>query len=99
MELLKDKSNLTAQSSEFDIGYKGDLDSVVDCIREVLKSLRDEKISFWKKIFEEYKEDKEAYDLNFRRTQTRHKKDLDRFSKIDIDKYLDKLGSICGKKK
>jgi len=52
-----------------------------------------EKISF-----EKYKQDKEGYDLGFRTKETRRKNDLDRFSKIDIDEYIDKLGSI-GKKK
>jgi hypothetical protein len=64
----------------------------------VLKSLRDEKIRFWKRVFEMYKKDKEAYDLEFRTKQTRRKKDLDKFSKIDIEEYIDKLGSI-GKRK
>lgn len=45
-----------------------------------------------------YKKDKEAYDLEFRTKQTRRKKDLDKFSKIDIEEYIDKLGSI-GKRK
>lgn len=92
-----DKSNhLTALESG--IGYKGDLDSVVDCVRDILKSLRDEKITFWKEVFEKYKQDKEGYDLGFRTKQARHKNDLDRFSKIDIKEYIDKLGSI-GKRK
>ena len=79
------------------IGYEGDLDSVLECFREVLTALRDEEIEFWKKIYEMYKEDKEAFDLEFRTTQTRRKSDLDQFSKIDIKEYIDKLGSI-GKK-
>ncbi|MFW9878281.1 MAG: hypothetical protein ACFFG0_34805 [Candidatus Thorarchaeota archaeon] len=85
------------RSLEFDIGYKGDLDSIIECFREVLTALRDEKIEFWKRVFKMYREDKEAYDLEFRTKATRHKKDLDRFSKIDIKEYVDKLGSI-GKK-
>lgn len=96
VRLVKDKRGLT--SLEFDTGYEGDIDSVVECIRDLLKSLRDEKIEFWKKVFEAYKGDKEAYDLEFRTKQTRRENDLDRFSKIDIEEYIDKLGSI-GKRK
>ena len=59
-----------------------------------LYALRDEKIEFWKRVFKKYKEDKEGYDLQFRTTETRRKKDLDKFSKIDIKEYVDKLGSI-----
>lgn len=92
VELVKFESGLT--SLEFDIGYEGDLDSVMECIREILKSLRDEKIEFWKKVLEKYKEDKEAYDLEFRTKQTRRQSDLDKFSKIDIDEHIKKLGSI-----
>lgn len=95
VELTNRKNNLA--SLDFDIGYKGDLDSVIACIGDILRSLRDEKIAFWKEILEKYKEDKEAYDLEFRTKHTRRKKDLDRFSKIDIEEYINKLGSI-GKK-
>ncbi len=97
MELIRDKSSLKPRSFEFDVGYTGDLGSAVDCIREVLKSLRDEKISFWKEVFELYKEDKEAFDLEFRTKQTQREEDLDKISKIDIEDYKDKLGSIGNK--
>ena len=93
---IKNKENLIAYDTG--IGYEGDLDSVLECIREILKSLRDEKIEFWKKVFEKYKDDKEGYDLEFRTAETRRKKDLDRFSEIDIKEYIDKLGSIGDKK-
>jgi len=94
--LIEDKKNMVPLESG--IGYEADLDSVLVCFRDLLKSLRDEKIRFWKRVFEMYKEDKEAYDLEFRTKQTRRKDDLDRFSKIDIKEYIDKLGSI-GKRK
>lgn len=97
VRLVKDKRSLT--SLEFDTGYEGDLDSVVECIQDLLKTLRDEKIRFWEKVFEMYKEDKEVYDLEFRTKASRHKKDLDRFSKINIKEYVDKLGSIGKKNK
>ncbi len=96
IENKKLKENLVPNKSG--MSYEGDLDSVVECIREILKSLRDEKIKFWKNVFEKYKEDKEGYDLEFRTKQTRHRRDLDRFSKIDIKEYIDKLGSIGDKK-
>ena len=92
--LIENRKNLIPFGT---IGYKGDLDSVLECIREVLKALRDEEIEFWKRVFGDYREDKEAFDLEFRTTQTRRKSDLDQFSKIDIKEYIDKLGSI-GKK-
>ena len=93
-DLIENRKNLVPFGT---IGYEGDLDSVLECFRKVLKALRDEKIEFWKRVFVKYKEDKEAYDLEFKTTQTRRKSDLDKFSKIDIKKYIDKLGSI-GKK-
>ncbi len=34
-----------------------------------------------------YKQDKEAYDLNFRTREKRHKKDLDRAYRIDINEF------------
>ena len=89
VELSSDKSNL--KKFEFGTGYDGDLDSVVECIRDILKSLRDEKIQFWKSFFEKYKEDKEAYDLGFRTKAARRKSDLEKFSKIDIDEYIDNI--------
>ena len=73
---------------KFNLGYEGSLDSLVECIKENLKSLRDEKIRFWKEFFKKYKEDKEAYDLEFRTKQTQRKKDLDSASKIDIKDYI-----------
>jgi hypothetical protein len=95
VELSSNKSNL--KSLEFDIGYNGDIDSVMNVLQDVLRSLRDEKIEFWNKVFKEYKEDKEAYDLEFKTKQTRRKKDLDAFWEIDIDDYIRRLKQV-GKK-
>ncbi|MFX1327029.1 MAG: hypothetical protein ACFE91_02655 [Promethearchaeota archaeon] len=36
--------------------------------------------------------------MEFRTNATRHRRDLDRFSKIDIKEYIDKLGSIGDRK-
>ncbi len=83
------KRNLTPL--EFNIGYKGDLNSVVETFKDILRALRDEKILFWKKVIEEYKSDKEGYDLAFRTKRTRQEKDLDMVSKIDIDDYIKRL--------
>jgi len=90
-----DKGNL--KKLDFDIGYKSELDSVMRVIRSVLVSLRDEKIAFWNGILELYNEDKEAYDLEFRTKRTRHKKDLEWVSKIDIDEYAERFKRV-GKK-
>ncbi len=67
---------------KFDIGYEGDLELTIRCIKDVLKSLRDEKIGFWKTLIKEYGRDKEGYDLGFRTISLRQEKDLDRASKI-----------------
>lgn len=70
---------------EFNIGYEGDIKSVLECIENRLKALRDEKIRFWEALVEKYKEDKAGYDLGFRTKRTRQEKDLERFSKIDSE--------------
>ena len=95
VELLSDKGNL--KRLDFDIGYEGDLDSVLRVIRSVLVSLRDEKIAFWNRILEMYNEDKEAYDLEFRTQRTRYKKDLESLSEIDFDEYVKRIKQV-GKK-
>jgi hypothetical protein len=97
VELSKNKDNLKRFEGPGYESYEGDLDSVVDCFRSVLISLRDEKIAFWNGILEMYNEDKEAYDLEFRTTSTRHQKDLERLSEIDIDDYVKRFKQV-GKK-
>jgi hypothetical protein len=75
-----------------DVGqYYCDLDTVVNILRDVLHSLRDEKIYFWESLFKRYKNDKEGLDLEFRTKALRNKKDLDNLSKItdeDIESLL-----------
>jgi len=97
VELSENKDKLKKFEGIGYESYDGDLESVVDCFRSVLVSLRDEKIEFWNRILEEYNEDKEAYDLEFRTTSTRHKKDLDWVSKIDFDEYAKRIRQV-GKK-
>ncbi|KKK40928.1 hypothetical protein LCGC14_0949350 [marine sediment metagenome] len=80
---------------EFDIGYKGDLESVLNCVGDTLKALRDEKISFWTSVLEVYRKDKEAFDLEFRTKHIRADKDYERFLKLtpeDIQKSEERLG-------
>ncbi|MBY8991271.1 MAG: hypothetical protein KGD58_11000 [Candidatus Lokiarchaeota archaeon] len=79
--LVKEKKE-GLSSLEFDIGYEGNIDTIAEYFKERLKSLREEKVSFWKRLFEEYKKDKEGYDLGFRTKRIRFDKDLDRASKI-----------------
>ena len=76
-----DKSNYNLRHDEFSF-YSCDLDTLARIFKDVLKLLRDEKITFYKRLFEEYKKDKEGYDLEFRTKATRFKKDLDKFSHI-----------------
>lgn len=78
--LIENKKNFIPYGT---IGHKAGLDSVLESFRDLLKALRDEKIEFWKRVFDMYKEDKKAFDLEFRTTQTRHKSDLEKLSKID----------------
>jgi hypothetical protein len=67
---------------EFGIGYEGSIDSIVNHIKKALKALREEKIKFWVTLLKKYKDDKEGFDLEFRTKESRHKKDLDRASRI-----------------
>ncbi len=97
VELSENKDNLKKFEGIGYESYEGDLESVVDIFRNVLKSLRDEKVAFWNGILEQYNEDKEAYDLEFRTTSTRHKKDLEWVSKIDFDEYAKRIKQV-GKK-
>lgn len=61
---------------------KQGINEVIKYFEESLRALREEEIIFWEKLFEEYKKDKEGYNLEFRTIATRFKKDLDRFSHI-----------------
>lgn len=98
VELSENKGNLKRFEGPGYESYEGDLKSVVECFRNVLISLRNEKIEFWDRILEQYNEDKEAYDLEFRTQRTRHKTDLEKLSEIDFDDYVKRMGKI-GKKK
>ncbi|MFX1417372.1 MAG: hypothetical protein ACFE9N_00480 [Promethearchaeota archaeon] len=62
--------------------YKQGINEVLKYFEESLRTIREEEIIFWERLFEEYKKDKEGYNLEFRTTATRFKKDLDRFSQI-----------------
>jgi len=94
VELSENKDNLEKFEGIGYESYEGDLESVVDCFRNVLVSLRDERIEFWNKILEAYNEDKGGYDLEFRTKSTRHKKDLEWVSKIDFDDYVKRLKQV-----
>ena len=61
---------------------KQGINEVLKYFEESLRAMREEEIIFWKRLFEQYKKDKEGYNLEFRTTATRFKKDLDRFSHI-----------------
>ncbi|KKK40995.1 hypothetical protein LCGC14_0780040 [marine sediment metagenome] len=85
-ELVKEsKEGLVPR--EFNLGFKGNIEAVSQCIKNALISLRNEKIKFWRALSKMYKQDKEAYDLNFRTREKRHKKDLDRAYRIDINEF------------
>lgn len=80
----KIKDKVTQNESGF---HYCNLETLATIIKNAIKSLRDEKIQFWNKIFQLYKKDKEAYDLEFRTKATRHKKDLNRASKITPEDF------------
>ena len=76
--------------SEIDRDYY-DLSVLVEIFKNTMRSLRDEKIEFWNRIFQLYQKDKEAYDLDFRTKHLRREKDLDRASKITPEDAKDLL--------
>jgi len=80
-EKFLDKKKYNLEHDEIGRNF-GKLDTLAKIFIDVVKSLREEKIAFWKKFLEEYKKDKEGYDLEFRTKAKRFHKDLDRFSNI-----------------
>jgi len=84
---LVTKENDCLTPLEFNIGYKGSLECVIGYVKKILRSLREEKIIFWRNVFRKYKRDKEAFDYESRMKLTRHKTDLDWISEVDIEDY------------
>ncbi|UCC18271.1 MAG: hypothetical protein JSV62_09135 [Promethearchaeota archaeon] len=80
-KIFLDRTNYNLSPNESG-SYYCDLETLAKILLDVLRLLREEKIAFWKRFLEEYKKDKEGYDLGFRTVATRFNKDLDKFSQI-----------------
>lgn len=69
--------------------YLGTLDTLIFNIKRGLKSLREEKIQFWKELLEKYKKDKEAFDYEFKMSKERSAEMERRASKLTPDDFKD----------
>jgi hypothetical protein len=72
--------------------YFGTLDTLILNIKRGLKSLRIEKIEFWKDLLNMYNQDSEAFDYEFKMSQLRTKDMEDRVSKITSEDFKDLMG-------
>ncbi len=72
--------------------YLGSFDTLVSLMSNALKSLREEKIQFWKELLKKYKNDKEAFDYEFKMSQLRTKDMEERVSKITSEDFKDLMG-------
>jgi hypothetical protein len=71
--------------------YLGSFDALISLISKALKILREEKISFWTKLFNKYREDKDAFDYEFKMSKLRTKEMEERISKITSEDFKDLL--------
>ena len=67
--------------------YLGSFDALISLVSNALKSLREEKIQFWKGLFEKYRKDKEALDYEFKMSSLRTKEMEERASKITPEDF------------
>lgn len=74
---------------DFDLGYEADLDLLVECIKNILVFIREERIAFWETLYKKYKENKEGIDLEFRTKCGRLEKDLNKASRITPEDLKD----------
>ena len=65
------------------------LESLVSGIQKAIKSLREEKIQFWKELLEKYKNDKVAFDYEFKIIKERNAEMEKRASKLTPDDFKD----------
>ena len=69
--------------------YLGTLDTLISNIKRGLKSLRTEKIDFWKDLLNMYNQDNEALDYEFKMSKERSAEMERRASKLTPDDFKD----------
>ena len=69
--------------------YLGSLDTLISHIKRGLKSLRTEKIDFWKDLLNMYNQDNEALDYEFKMSKERSAEMERRASKITPEDFKD----------
>ncbi len=69
--------------------FHGTLDTLISNIKRGLKSLRTEKIDFWKDLLNKYYEDNEAFDYEFKMSKERSAEMERRASKLTPDDFKD----------
>ncbi len=88
-ELVEDnKEGLTPLGIDY---YLGSFDTLILLVSNALKSLREERINFWKILLEKYRGDKEAFDYEFKMSKLRTKEMEERASKITPEDFKDLL--------
>ncbi|NVM17091.1 MAG: hypothetical protein HWN80_05195 [Candidatus Lokiarchaeota archaeon] len=71
--------------------YVGSFDALNSLMSNAMKSLREEKIQFWKGLLEKYRKDKEALDYEFKMSSLRTKEMKERFYKLTPEDFKDLL--------
>ena len=67
----------------------GSLELLASSIRNAIKSIREEKVRFWKELLERYREDKEAFDYEFKMITERNAEMERRASKLTSGDFKD----------
>ena len=62
---------------------------IANYFKNALKSLREEEIRFWKRLFEKYQERKDDYDVEFRTKEILRKRELDYASRLTPEDFKD----------
>jgi hypothetical protein len=86
----KNKEGLT--NLGLDVGleyYSCPLDLLISKIRVAIRSIRREKINFWTELLHKYREDKEAFDYEFKMSKERSAEMERRASKLTPDDFKD----------
>ncbi len=86
----KNQDGLTDLGSDVGIEYYlCSLELLLSKIKIAIKSLRKEKISFWTELLYKYRDDKEAFDYEFKMSKLRTKEMEERISKITPEDFKD----------
>lgn len=89
----ENKDGLTDLGSDVGLEYYFcQLDILLSKIKFAIKSLRDEKLEFWNNLLIKYREDKEAFDYEFKMSKLRTKDMEERVSKITSEDFNDLMG-------